>query len=144
MVRQNSYYLNCTPPWMTKNEALWCKGRNEMEEDLGIKYFHNLWKIVTSEASSGKCLEPCKIKRYQVKKIGSKHRRDDLKGLSIFFGNKVKTTRSKLTIGTKTLFSKIGGFIGVNRSFLWLIIMLLSCLGTLVSKLNAEKCVSSL
>ena len=105
MVRQYSFYLNCTPPWMTNNEALWCKGRNEMDENLGFKYLAHVWKIVTSEASSGKCPEPCKIKRYQVKKIGSKHRRDDLRGLSIFFGKKVKTTKSKLTIGTKTLFS---------------------------------------
>ena len=137
MVRQNSYYLNCTPPWMTKKEELWCKGRHEIDENMGMKYYTQLiGKIVASEASTGKCFEPCKIKRYQVKKIGSKQRRDDLRGLTIYFGNKVKTTKSKLTITTRTLFSKIGGFIGVNRSFLWLIIMFLSTVGTLVSKLK--------
>ena len=100
---------------------------------------HN--KCPSSEKSAEKCVLRKSnfhqiLPRYQVKKIGSKHRRDDLKGLSIFFGKRVKTTKSKLTITTKTLFSKIGGFIGVNRSFLWLIILFLSTVGTLVSKVK--------
>ena len=136
MVRQNSYYLNCTPPWLTRNEELWCKGRNEVDENTGIEYTEFLGKIMASEASTGKCYEPCKTKRYQVKKVGSKQRKDDLKGMNIYFGKKVKTNKSKLTIRTITLFSKIGGFIGVNRSFLWLIIMFMSTVGTLVSKLK--------
>ena len=31
MLRKNSEFLNCTPPWMTENEDLWCKGVNTLQ-----------------------------------------------------------------------------------------------------------------
>ena len=31
MLRKNSESLNCTPPWMTENEDLWCKGVSTLQ-----------------------------------------------------------------------------------------------------------------
>ena len=31
MLRKNSELLNCTPPWMTENEDLWCKGVSTLQ-----------------------------------------------------------------------------------------------------------------
>merc|ERR1712155_42113 len=37
MVRKNSQFMNCTPPWMTENENLWCKDKMVFEEDKGYE-----------------------------------------------------------------------------------------------------------
>ena len=134
MVRQNSQYINCTPPWMTENEDLWCNGVYEFDsKDTGKIYYNFLGDISASEGNYGKCLVPCKVKRYQAKEIGLRESTDNNRGFIIRFENEVDITKSSWTIDAKTLLSKIGGFIGISKNFLWLLILLISSISVLFS-----------
>ena len=143
MVRKNSQFMNCTPPWMTENEKLWCKDKIVFEEDKGYEYKTTLTQIMTSEASKGQCSVPCKTKKYQVKKLGSKQETGygtnvtNVHAIKIYFGTIVDTTKSAFQIKAATLLSKIGGFIGINKNLLWLLIMGISSVGMFVSKLKS-------
>ena len=57
ILRQNSYFINCTPPWMTNNQDLWCKGELYFDSKfLKRKYIYFLQIIGISNADHGKCL----------------------------------------------------------------------------------------
>ena len=45
----------------------------------------------------------------------------------ISFEQEVEVTKSSWNIDARTLLSKIGGFIGISKNFLWLILLLMSC-----------------
>ena len=138
MVRKNSKYVNCTPPWMTDNEDLWCKGRFRLAHHVPVlKYIGFLSEIRMSTLKSGKCLIPCKIKRYEVKRIGFGN--EKWKGMTVYFDKTVKSAESTFTMDGWTLISKIGGYIGVNKNFLWLIIFSISSIGVLISKFKARR-----
>ena len=77
IVRQNSHFLNCTPPWMTDSEDLWCRGKYKIDsEEAASNYGHFLHDIGIGEAVSNN-------KRYQVKEIGLKEHVE--KGLELWF-----------------------------------------------------------
>ena len=130
---------NCTPPWMTDRKALWCKQKYELDMTVTMyrSYLSFLTDISASDASSGKCLTPCKVKRYQAKEYGMKP--DKHHGMEILFEKEVKVTKSAWNIGPMSLISKIGGFIGISKNFLWLVIMVFSSVGVLISKLKTQK-----
>ena len=48
----------------------------------------------------------------------------------------VDVTKSMWTIDGTTLISKIGGFIGINKNFLWIITLSISSIGVLMTKLK--------
>ena len=133
ILRQNLNIMNCTPPWLTEKEDLWCKGRIKYNStENWIEYGGFLTGVTISEYNPGKCYEPCKTKRFQAKQIGSKQLKEQI-GITIWFDQIVKVTQSKYTTGFKTLISKIGGFIGISKNFMWLIILFLSSIGVLMS-----------
>ena len=134
IVRQQTYFLNCTPPWMTDNEDYWCKGKFAFESiTTREKYINFMKDISDGEANYGKCLVPCKVKRYFTKEVGLRKVRN-LRGLIIRFAREVDVTKSLWTIDGTTLISKIGGFIGINKNFLWIITLSISSIGVLISK----------
>lgn len=136
MIRQNMKFLNCTPPWMTDNEDLWCKREYEVDSEMiGIEYINFLGSISISEADTGECLVPCKSKRYQAKEVGFTGS-NNLTGIVLKFERDVDITKSSWTINFKTLLSKIGGFIGLSKNFLWLVILFISSVGALMSHLK--------
>ena len=141
IVRQNLKYLNCTPPWMTDDENLWCKGKyNFKSSQTSMNFLDFVNEISVSEANPGICLVPCKVKRYQVKKIGLQEVSDydeDI-GIAIWFEKEVDVSKSILTMDFKTLMSKIGGFIGISKNFLWLLVLSISSFGVLKS--HIKKC----
>ena len=133
ILMQNLNIMNCTPPWLTEREDLWCKGKikYDSEEHL-IDFGGFLAGLTISEYDPGKCSVPCKTKKYQTKHIGSKQLKEQT-GIIIWFEHIVEITESRYTTGFKTLISKIGGFIGISKNFVWLIILLLSSIGVLRS-----------
>ena len=134
---QNSKFLNCTPHWMTDNEDIWCKGKHRIDANLTFSYYLVfLNDIEEGEANPGKCLVPCKLHRFQVEEIGT--RQNNKKGLKIRFEKEVEITKSSLAINTITLLSKIGGFIRINKNFLWLIIFIMSSFSAFISHLKVK------
>ena len=142
MVRQNLIFLNCTPPWMTDNEVLWCKREYDFENlSTGVKYLNFLKGIGISEQKTGRCLMPCTLKKFLTKDIGSRSNNRNITGIGINFENEVEIMKSSWKIDSQTLISKIGGFIGISKNFLWLIILFISLVGVILShlKINERK-----
>ena len=92
-------------------------------------------KLSISEESPRNCLDPCTVKTYQSKRIGSREIYGR-KGLIIFFENQVDVTKSSWQIDEISFLSKIGGFIGISKNFLWLTLLFLSALSSIVSFLK--------
>ena len=78
---------------------------------------------------------PCKAKRFQVKNIGLRQVVGK-NGIIIWFEKVVEIMQARPTTDAKTLISKIGGFIGISKNFMWLIILLLSSISILLSHFN--------
>ena len=136
IVRQQTEFLNCTPPWMTDNEDYWCKGKFGFKSiTTREKYINFMKDISDGEANYGKCLAPCKVKKYFAKEVGLR-KVSNLRGLIIRFAREVDITKSMWTIDGTTLISKIGGFIGINKNFLWIITLSISSIGVLISKVK--------
>ena len=131
IITQNSFYLNCTPPWMTGNKNMWCKGENDIE--LKDDYMHFLDRIMSSAGNTGRCLVPCKLKRYKGKFIGLNKGEN---GLTIWFEDEVFVMKSAFTNDFMTVLSKVGGFIGISKDFLWIVILFISSLGVLLTHIK--------
>ena len=136
IIQQNLHLQNCTPPWMTSNHSIWCTEMYDMDSNATTKYLDFLQEISISEHDPGKCLIPCSTKRYQAKDIGHRYGDSDEKGLIIWFENEVGVTKSEFTMDFKTMMSKIGGFIGISKNFLWLTILFTSCFGVILSQIK--------
>ena len=135
IVRQNFHFLNCTPPWMTGNEDSWCSGEYDFNMISNIfDYRLFLGLISVSEVNSGNCLVPCNMKRYLAKEVGVQ--RANKRAIIIWFQSEVEITQSVLTITAKTLISSIGGFIGIGKNLLWIMIVVMSGLGFLINNLK--------
>ena len=88
------------------------------------------------EAELEKCLVPCIEKRYQIKKIGLRWKdakTTNFKGFSLWFENEVDIIQSSWQYDLETILSNIGGFIGMCKEFLWLIIMIISSAGAIIT-----------
>ena len=90
-----------------------------------------------SQASAGKCLVPCRMKMYRVKEVGLQEIQN-IRGLKIRFENEVDITKSSWKMDMETLLSEIGGFIGLNKNFLWILTLFLSTMGIIGSNLKLK------
>jgi len=134
VLRQNSQFINCTPPWMTENEFLWCKEKYQFGSyELLLNYVGFLHDIGISDIDPGKCLTPCKTKIFLSKELGFK-RNDDESGVKIDFEKVVEITKSEFQVSPKILISGIGGFIGICKEFFWVLILPLTVFGRFLSK----------
>ena len=67
ILKDNFKFINCTPPWMTDSEDLWCKGRvpyNSHSE--ASRYMMFLDELRTSEGDPGRCLGETSLKSLNV------------------------------------------------------------------------------
>ena len=129
-------HLNCTPPWMTDDKDLWCRGRLPLKsESFYLEYATVIDEILLSDADTGQCLTPCKSKKYLSTEIGVKEF-GDLDGVTMYFDKEVEITRTELQIGSKTLITRFGGIIGVSKNLLWIVIFGFSSVGFIFSKIS--------
>ena len=136
-VKKTLNILNCTPPWMTENEDLWCKGRMNFDSELSrSNYIKFVTDITLSEAETGKCLVPCKFTKYHTKEIGFRESLNNKTGMIIFFEKVVESTKTELQIGFKTLITRFGGIIGVSKNLLWITIFVVTSIGMMTSLLK--------
>ena len=123
------------------NEGLWCREKYQLDSNMTGYYERFLRQIGIGEADPGPCSVPCKVTRYQVMEIGLKEHIDT--GIEIWFEKKVKITKSEFSVNMESLLSTIGGFIGISKNFLWLLIMLITSVGTFVTRFNATNMLKS-
>ena len=55
--------LNCTPPWLTDRQDLWCRDRLYLSTELADQIELHVDKILDGKFFSGNCLKPCKFTR---------------------------------------------------------------------------------
>ena len=72
-----------------------------------------------------------------AKEIGLRERQN-IKGLIIRFENEVDIIKSSWKMDVETLLSEMGGFIGLNKNFLWIITLSLSTMGILCSNIKLK------
>ena len=139
IIQDNFQYLNCTPPWMTENEDIWCKGVNQFNSTLmATKYKRFLNGLGMTEPKFKKCPAPCRVKRYQAEVIGVRGWKNVKGGIAIWFLDEVDIVKSSWKMDAKSLISSVGGFIGVSKDFLWLLIMLLTSVGGIISYIKMK------
>ena len=81
---------------------------------------------------------PCKVKKYNAKEIG-KREKINVRGIYVIFEREVAVAKSLWALDGITLLSKIGGFIGISKNLSWLIMLLLSSVGVVISHLKTTK-----
>ena len=131
------HFMNCTPPWMTDDDKLWCRRGKAIQTSNAADYTAFMRDITVSQVKPEKCLVPCKMKRYLAKEIGLRERQN-VKGLIIRFENEVDIIKSSWKMDVETLLSEMGGFIGLNKNFLWIITLSLSTMGILCSNIKLK------
>lgn len=62
-VQQSVEILNCTPPWITDNQSLWCHPAINVEEDISNKANFLFEHVIYGKAEDGKCKSSCKKTR---------------------------------------------------------------------------------
>ena len=123
--RQFIEIINCTLPWVSDRESLWCSNNlNISSSDIG-KLNNLIDKILYGKADQGSCLSPCKTTSFEVEDIGFFSSKN-IRGMAFAFADEVEVTTTELQIGAKTLLTRVGGVIGVGKEFLWIILCGLS------------------
>ena len=61
---------------------------------------------------------------------------DDKQGIKLFFHTEVMITKSFWKMDALTFISKVGGLIGISKNLLWLILIFLSSVGILLTRLD--------
>ena len=69
------------------------------------------------------CKPPCTKSKYTTRFLAVVPY--DVRGLDIVFDNTVDITRARFSIDGYTFLTKSGGFIGVGRTLLWILVGLL-------------------
>ena len=119
---------------MTNNESLWCNEKQRIDpKRTATLYGEFLHDVMIGEANIGKCSVPCTVKTFIISEIGLK---EGGGGIEIWFEKYVAVTKSTLKIDGMTLISKFGGFIGISKNLMWVLIMLISSLGVIFSNLK--------
>ena len=139
LVSQSLKFLNCTPPWVTENENLWCKEKIKFES-FSSKLKFNTWisDITEGNYDYGKCLEPCRVKRYIAKEMVFKDM-ENVSGVQLKFSKEISITKSSWKTTWSTMISKTGGFIGINKNFLWIVTLSISSIGVFVRNVQIRK-----
>ena len=139
LVSQSLKFLNCTPPWVTENEDLWCKEKI-IYESISSKLKFRTWISDVTEGNYdyGTCLEPCRVKKYSAKEMVFKDM-ENISGVQLKFSNEISITKSSWKTTWSTLISKTGGFIGINKNFLWIVTLSISSMGVFVRNVQIRK-----
>ena len=119
--RQFIEIINCTLPWVSDRQPLWCSNNLNVSASKLGKLNNLIDKILYGKADQGSCLSPCKMTSFEVEDIGFLSFQD-LRGMAFAFADDVEVTTSELQITTKTLLTRVGGVIGAGKEFLWIIL----------------------
>ena len=122
---------------MTDNDKLWCRRGKAIQLNDSADYTALMRDITVSQVKPEKCLVPCKMKRYSAKEIGLREN-ENRRGLIIRFENEVEIIKSSWKMDVETLLSEMGGFIGLNKNFLWIITLSSSTMGILCSNIKLK------
>ena len=114
--------LGCQPPYLSENKDDMCNKKFNVSESRSIEIFSLFWHLLFKDMKYT-CKSPCTKTTYTTRDRGADPY--PFKTLDITFDQTVDLTHSKFSIDSYTFLTKLGGFIGIGRSALWLFVSLL-------------------
>ena len=134
IINQMMQFANCTPPWMTENDDLWCKKEHASSlMEINTKFFLNFINDLNSgQVDHGKCSTPCRKYSYYSTGLGFMDSMDTT-GVTIFFDKIIDDTVTEFKIDSVTLLTRFGGVIGLTKNLLWIVLLFISIGGYFVS-----------
>ena len=127
IINKMQSFVNCTPPWMTDNENLWC-GQEHASEVKNINPDHFLGfmnDIFSGQVDHGKCSVPCRKYSYYSTGLGSM-KSNVLTGVTIYFDKIIDDTITEFKVDSVTLLTRFGGILGLTRNLLWLVLLVMT------------------
>ena len=104
--------VNCTPPWLTEDEALWCQDEHWFSSTESMKQFSD-HLISLNFKPVRYCPPPCKYSRFEINNRG--FTMGDRVITYLTFDDVIEKTYVERQIGPLTFISRVGGFIGMAR-----------------------------
>ena len=140
MIKQMNYFVNCTPPWMTENENLWCRQEHAQGlRDIDPRYYLGFMNdMISGQVDHGKCLDPCKKYSFFSTWLGFMESKED-QGVSIFFDKIIDDTIFEYKIDSFTLLTRFGGIIGLTKNLLWIVLLVMTIAGFFVSSPSGKR-----
>ena len=114
--------LGCQPPYLSENISTICDKKFNVSENRSSEIFNIFLNLYYADKKF-RCKPPCTKLKYTTRDKGVWP--DQALAFDITFDKTIETTLSRFNIDWKTLLTKLGGFIGIGRSFLWVLVSLL-------------------
>ena len=114
--------LGCQPLYLSTNENDQCNKKFNVSKHRSKEIFSLFWGL-TYKGMKLRCKPTCTKIKYTTKYLGGYPY--SFRRLDIIFDENVDIVRSRFSIDVYTLLTKSGGFIGVGRSLLWILVSLL-------------------
>ena len=134
MIKQMRHFVNCTPPWMTENENLWCRqgdapGLRSIDPRHYLGFMNDM---ISGQVDHGKCSAPCKKYSFYSTGLGFVENLN-YSGVTIFFDKIIDDTIFEYKIDSLTLLTRFGGIIGLTRNLLWVVLLFITIAGYFLS-----------
>ena len=139
MIKQMKYFVNCTPPWMTENENLWCTQKHAQGlRDIDVRHYLGFMNdMISGQVDYGKCSPPCTKYSFYSTGLGFVENLN-YSGVTIFFDKIIDDTIFEYKIDSFTLLTRFGGIIGLTRNLLWVVLLFLSIAGYFYSSKSGK------
>ena len=132
-IKESFDLIGCAPPWLTKNETLWCKENELISEKIYTSDGLYRWTTFVTDVSFGlkkhSCSVPCTRSKFFSTYGGYRDTVFGQKGLLIMFDRVVEKTVSEFQRSPKTMLTRFGGLIGLGKNLLWIVILSDSSIG---------------
>ena len=127
IIKQMNHFVNCTPPWMTENENLWCRKDHAASlMDINVlQYTGFMNDLISGQFDHGECSFPCRKYSFYSTGLGFIEG-SEYSGVSIFFDKIIDDTIFEFKIDSITLLTRFGGIIGVTKNLLWIVLLFIT------------------
>ena len=132
--------IGCLPPLYTPDLNNMCNKKFNLSAMKESEIF-DLLTLLTHQDWKSECKNPCTRSKYKTRYLASTPW--TYTALNIVFERTVDVTRSRFSIDGPTFLTKSGGFIGVGRTLLWILAILLGTAQvtkTTILQLPARQC----
>ena len=114
--------IGCQPPPIAVDEDKMCNKKFNVSEERS-NYVHTLFWSVAIPDGKSRCKIPCTKSKFTTRRYFKTPY--SYTSLNIIFDQKIPVARTRFSINGLTFLTRSGGFIGVGRTLLWILVSLL-------------------
>ena len=117
--------LGCVPHWFSSNNNNTCQRNLNLTYEESKSVYNLLNDIITNYDSKA-CKLPCTIRSYHSKFSSYNPINNNVisSGISIIFDESVAISQTNWVINAKTLLLRLGSVVGVCRTLLWILLII--------------------